>query len=84
MAKPVDSALALADSGFRVFPAYGITRGGKCQCGDPECDNPGKHPAITGWKQAATTDADQILEWWKQRPGLNPAVATGDDLAVLD
>ena len=84
MAMLVDRALALAAAGFRVFPAYGITGNGICQCGNSRCDSPGKHPAVNGWKDLATSDAEEIRKWWKQRPGRNPAVATGNGLVILD
>lgn len=76
-------ALKLAEAGFRVFPAYGIVDG-KCECGNPNCDAPGKHPAIKGWKQKATSDKEQIMTWWKRCGNHNPAIATGKGLVVLD
>lgn len=76
-------ALKLAEAGFRVFPAYGIVDG-KCECGNPNCNAPGKHPAIKGWKQKATSDKEQIMTWWKRCGNHNPAIATGKGLVVLD
>ena len=84
MTRLVDSALALAKADFRVFPAYGITGNGKCQCGKPGCDAQGKHPAVKGWKDLATTDVGKVGEWWQKNPGRNPGIATGNGLVILD
>lgn len=35
----------------------------------------GKEPAVSGGHQSATTDADQIREWWKQWPEANIGIA---------
>ena len=83
MTRLADRALKLAEAGFRVFPAYGIMNG-KCECGDPNCDSIGKHPAIKGWKEKATSDKDQIMRWWSRNGNRNPAIATGKGLVVLD
>ena len=83
MTRLADRALKLAEAGFRVFPAYGIMNG-KCECGDPNCDSIGKHPAIKGWKEKATSDKDQIMRWWNRNGNRNPAIATGKGLVVLD
>lgn len=84
MTRQFESALDLVREGYSVFPAHGITESGRCTCGDPNCQNPGKHPAIKGWQKAATTDPEQIRSWWKQNSEYNPAILTGGSLAVLD
>ena len=84
MTRQFESALDLIREGYSVFPAHGITESGRCTCGDPNCQNPGKHPAIKGWQKAATTDPEQIRAWWKQNSEYNPAILTGGSLAVLD
>lgn len=45
------AALYVAGLGWPVFPVRPYT----------------KVPAITGWEDAATTDPDQIIEWWATR-----------------
>jgi Bifunctional DNA primase/polymerase, N-terminal len=41
--------------------------------------------AIKGWKQAATTDPDQIREWWSQCPKAVPRIEVGRaGLVVID
>lgn len=44
----LDEALALAQQGFHLFPVQ----------------HDSKLPAIEGWQNKATTDADQIKRWW--------------------
>jgi hypothetical protein len=70
-----------------VFPLYGITTDGNCECGDPKCNSEGKHPnpklAPKGHNDA-TTDLKKINEWWSKFPNSNIGVRTGDGLVVLD
>lgn len=61
------SALTLADMGYRVFP---------CRVGD-------KVPATQHGCLDATTDEDQIIEWWETNPEYNVGVST-DGLLVVD
>lgn len=84
MAKQLESALALVKAGLPVFPAHGNNDAGKCTCGKSHCTNVAKHPAVAGWRKAATTDETQILKWWNMNPLFNPAIATGNGLVVLD
>jgi hypothetical protein len=64
----LEAALDLASRGFRVFPL-----------------RPGeKIPRIKGWKDAATTDPEQIRGWWAQFPHANIGIATGRGLLVVD
>ena len=78
-----DRAAKLAEAGFQVFPAYGVVDG-RCECGNPRCESPGKHPAVKGWREQASSDPAKVREWWYQHEGRNPAVATGNGLVVLD
>ena len=78
-----DRAAKLAEAGFQVFPAYGVVDG-RCECGNPRCESPGKHPAVKGWREQASSDPRRVREWWYQHEGRNPAVATGKGLVVLD
>lgn len=66
MASPnLDTALALARTGFAVFP---------CQSGGEKAKQP--MPFIR-WREASTTSEHQILAWWKKWPD----AAIGLDLA---
>ena len=84
----ISQALTLARQGFRVFPVHcphfrdGVLTG--CSCGKPDCTDVGKHPRIKGWPELATTDEDQIREWWYQWPDANIGIATGGPFIVLD
>jgi hypothetical protein len=67
-----------------VFPNAGI-RDSRCTCREGvACDSPGKHPAIVGWQEAATTDPAVIQRWFKRHPLWNLGLPTGHGMAVLD
>jgi len=64
----VQSALALAASGFRVFPLI------------PNANR----PAFKRWQEKATTDENTLSAWWADEPNYNIGVATGQGLLVVD
>lgn len=62
-----EAAVYYAELGYAVFP----------------CMPGGKNPATaTGFKEA-TTDVEQVRQWWSRNPNYNIGIATGD-LFVLD
>lgn len=65
----VQSALALAASGFSVFPVQPDTKVPKTGL---------------KWKEAATTHPNTISRWWRENPDYNIGVAAGKGLLVLD
>jgi Bifunctional DNA primase/polymerase, N-terminal len=79
------AALAYAARGWPVFPCHGM-RDGQCTCGKSNRDSPGKHPRFRGSFKNATTDSEQIQQWWTKYPDANVAIATGaaSGLIVLD
>ncbi|OVE79282.1 hypothetical protein BVY01_02890 [bacterium I07] len=77
-----ESAVSLADSGFLVLPLHWI-QNGRCSCSKPDCDSPGKHPMINGWKEKATTGVAQIEEWWKRWPKANIGILTGKISGII-
>ena len=78
------AALARADEGYAVFPAYGIVDG-VCTCRKgSSCDSPGKHPIPRNGLKAATTDRAQIRKWWRRHPEANICIRTGNGVVVLD
>ena len=83
---PVSYAIAYARRGMRVLPCHEIEGDGECSCGKLKCGSAGKHPREVGWQESATTDEDQIREWWRQWPTANIGIATGkgSNLTVLD
>ena len=92
----LQTALALTDQGFRVFPVQtpdpkaptGVNEKGEptggCSCWNPECEHTGKHPRTPNGLKDATMDARQIRIWWTKWPAANIGIATGDGLVVLD
>ncbi|MCK9497121.1 MAG: bifunctional DNA primase/polymerase [Dehalococcoidia bacterium] len=83
-------ALEYASRGLPVFPVYPPGKGATgCFCSNKDCQSPAKHPwskfAPHGSKDA-TTDVEQVTEWWRRAPNANVGVATGGvaHLVVLD
>jgi putative DNA primase/helicase len=73
----LDAALQLAKRGFAVFPVCGI-EGGRCTCGNDNCDKPGKHPfpKTQGFKDASKAPAD-VKAMWDRHPHANIGIACG-------
>jgi hypothetical protein len=63
----LDVALIYAGRGWRAFP----------------CEARGKRPLIKEWQKRATTNAEQIIEWWSRWPDANVAIATGESSGIL-
>jgi Bifunctional DNA primase/polymerase, N-terminal len=86
-ASPVEAALAYAQRGWPVFPIASVDRRtGQCACQDGvDCEQIGKHPLVR-WGDRASTDEDQIRDWWRWKPLANIGVATGQrsGLVVVD
>ena len=67
----------LLRNGLGVFPLFSI-REGKCTCGRPSCQSPGKHPYFRkNWKKAATCEQEKVKSWFEMGNKYNYAVATG-------
>lgn len=76
----IEHAIACARAGLRVHPLYMVDEHLMCSCWKgAECPEKqrGKHPRLSGWQQAATTDLDQVAAWWGQWPDAGIGVATG-------
>ena len=78
-------ALAYAGVGLPVIPLHTIVEG-RCSCGGVDCTRPGKHPRTTHGVKDATTDRNQIQDWWGEWLNANIGLAPGRerDLLVLD
>jgi hypothetical protein len=63
----LDAALRYADLGYRVFP----------------CAPGGKEPLTEHGFHDATTDIEQIEQWWTEHPAANIGIAT-EGLLVVD
>ena len=83
-ARPLEAALAYAQRGWPVFPiAPGDHRTGLCACQDgADCEQIAKHPLVR-WGDRASTDDDQIRDWWRWKPLANIGVATGQRSGLL-
>lgn len=81
------TALRYAKHGWHVFPCW-WPQLGQCACGDTDCHSPAKHPisqAAPHGFHDATTDLDQVADWWIRWPQANVAIALGTSgLLVLD
>ena len=62
----LEEALRCAARGWPVFPLHSV-RDGRCSCNKPDCRDTGKHPLTAHGLLDATTDEDQIRDWWERR-----------------
>ena len=79
-------ALWYASKGWKVLPVHGVVNG-KCTCGQTHADGKevGKHPAIKGWQNEASSDPDKITQWWNTNPEYNIGVfAKESGFLVID
>lgn len=82
---PLAWALRYAAHGYSVLPVWWITEAGGCACAAGlACTKPGKHPAISDWPKAATTDEAEIREWWKRWPIANVGLLMGNGICAVD
>lgn len=83
----LDAALELVAQGYRVFPCHTpkhTKAGVHCSCARVDCNNIGKHPRTTNGCTGASSDEQQVRDWWGKWPEANIGVATGGKLVVLD
>ncbi len=85
MTGTAEFAITYALRGWKVLPIHGISAG-RCTCGRADCSSPGKHPAIAHGVKEASSDLDQIAQWFSVSKNLNVAISTGEEsgLIVLD
>jgi hypothetical protein len=77
-----DHALALAEHGYGIFPAWG-PKGGVCACPrGAECTSPAKHPVTANGFKDATTDPTKIRTFLSGNN--NYGVVPKDGVFVLD
>jgi hypothetical protein len=79
----LESALAMAAAGWAVIPLH-TPVDGACDCRRPNCTSPGKHPRTKNGLSDATTNADQISNWWNRWPDANIGAVVPSDLVVVD
>lgn len=80
------SALWWARKGIPVLPLH-HPADGDCSCGTTGCTSAGKHPMarlVPKGLTQASTDPDQVRDWWAQEPYANIGIRTGDTVDLLD
>jgi len=76
-------ALGYAQRGWSVLALYGV-EGGICQCGNPDCKSPGKHPTGHNGVKSATRDKGGINLTFKDGNNLGIATGAPSNIWVLD
>jgi hypothetical protein len=71
-----------ARRGWRVLALWGV-RGRSCECGDPLCGSQGKHPR-RGGVHNASADARIVMQWAREAPLGNWAIAMGNGVIAID
>ncbi|MFC1758617.1 AAA family ATPase [Planctomycetota bacterium] len=80
-----EAAKDYGDAGFRVVILYGVTENGACTCHKgSDCPNPGKHPRLNGWPEAATADPVDIETQFNAYPESNVGVRLGPTSGIVD
>ena len=79
----VQVAARYADHGWPVLPLHTPQATHGCSCRDRDCGSPGKHPRTRRGLLNASTDSDQVREWWSRWPTANIGVATGAPAGLL-
>jgi Bifunctional DNA primase/polymerase, N-terminal len=83
----LDHARLYERHGLRVFPVARIVRGDdehpQCSCWrGAECSDPGKHPVLSGWREAPIS----VGRWWALGGAWNIGIETGavSGIVVID
>jgi hypothetical protein len=66
----LEAALEALRLGHSLFPLYYPVNDG-CSCGNPKCENVGKHPIPKHGQDEATTDERVVRAWWTKHPQAN-------------
>jgi hypothetical protein len=66
----LDAALSYQARGWQIIPTFSIIDG-KCNCPDPTCTHPGKHPRVSGGYKAASLSREYAQDWFERmfKPG---------------
>jgi hypothetical protein len=81
------AALAWAALDVPVLLCFGVDEQGRCDCGNPDCSSPGKHPIgefFPHGHKSATTDAAIFRRALRKSPNANLGIVPAGDLIVLD
>lgn len=79
----LDLALLYIKRGWPVFPVHSIDSQGICTCHNIKCEHPGKHPRTKNGVKDASTDENQIREWFARNPDSNIGIAMGERSGVF-
>jgi hypothetical protein len=85
-----EAAVHYARNDIPIFPVWNPTENGGCACSEGlDCSRAAKHPIgflVPQGLRDASTDPDQIREWWGQYPEANIGMPTGawTGVVVLD
>jgi putative DNA primase/helicase len=86
----LNHALHYARAGYPVILLHNLEEKNgvlQCSCSNgTECPYPGKHPRTWKGSNDATTDEQQILDWWEKYPNSNIGLLAGKEVGffVLD
>lgn len=82
-----EAAVEYVAHGKAIFPVWTVGPDGKCACGDPNCESPGKHPMTKNGFKDAEASKEMVKDWWGPQ-GLKPNIGmvTGAEsgIVVLD
>jgi Bifunctional DNA primase/polymerase, N-terminal/Primase C terminal 1 (PriCT-1) len=81
----LDAAKEYARSGIPILPLNHVIDG-KCSCGSPRCDKPGKHPlaaAVPHGLKQASSDLELVTTWWTTWPDANIGGVLGEGVGLV-
>jgi putative DNA primase/helicase len=77
----MEAAVHYARNDIPIFPVWNPTENGGCACPKGlDCSQPAKHPIgplVPHGLQDATTDPEQVRQWWTRYPAANIGMPTG-------
>lgn len=89
----LEAALSYAARGWPIVPLHAMTDkiprplgeppGYGCDCHNPKCKSPGKHPRTKRGLSDASTNPATIAEWWRHWPTANVGIVTGAAAGIV-
>ena len=80
---PMSAALALANLGIPVIPLCPHDHAGVSEKHKNICKRPGKAPLIKDWQNRASSDPEQLAEWYTRWPCANIGLVLGSKTGIL-
>ncbi|WP_042198132.1 bifunctional DNA primase/polymerase [Paenibacillus camerounensis] len=81
--KILNEALRLGRLGMPVLPLCSHSHSGMSKNHRKSCKRPGKLTLISDWRNRATTDLEQIRNWFAKRPNWNAGLVLGKRSRVI-